>query len=91
MPSMNIKKHIIIFTIIAGVFLSFFHGHSIAEIPDHDQCITCHQQSTVTTAVNAIKISESYFQKETRHVISQHGIKNNFQNLKETRGPPTIS
>ena len=85
---MNIKKHIIIFTIIAGVFLSFFHSHAIAEIPDHDQCITCHQQNAVTTAINAIKTSKIFFKKETHHVISQHGIKNNFQNFKERRGPP---
>ncbi len=47
---MNIKKHIIIFTIMSGVFLSFFHGYAIAETPDHTQFITCHKQSTVISA-----------------------------------------
>ncbi|MBI60437.1 hypothetical protein CL657_04385 [bacterium] len=69
---MNIKKHIIIFTIISGVFLSFFHGYAIAETPDNTQFITYHKQSIVILANKYYKKSGEWQPYKRRIICPSH-------------------
>ena len=85
---MFFKKNTIIFFILAGLFLFFFHFHPISDFQNYDHCTICYQQGTLVTPTTTPLFDHHVFEASYVNFLEQVFVQNTTQSLEDSRAPP---
>jgi hypothetical protein len=84
----RIKKNTLLLCVVTGLLLSSFHFHSESNVLEHDNCVACHQQGTITSPTKVFEIKLLFIPNDSVNRYSTVVTQVEDFSLNDSRAPP---